>query len=185
MENNLLIYVLVILCFASALNLLLTFRLLQDRKTKATIEAHSLILPIGQVLPAFQWSTSTTGAIVDSSVLKGQAAVLVFLSAGCPACSRAMEELSALMPEIQKREVPLLILSVEQDGRVADLLKDTSLAGSCIKVERSAIQRLNPRRAVPSYIFVDENTRVMASGYTGDDNWLSFRHQLLFDDHSA
>lgn len=121
-------------------------------------------VPIGEILPA-------AGGVAPT----GQPSVIVFLSIGCPACRRGVEELSALLPGMARAGVGLFLVGL---GEIDGLIEGTGLQDRLVELDGDALVELNPRRAAPAYIFIDENRVALASDFLGDGNWRIFAAQM-------
>lgn len=160
--------------FLASTNLHRIGRLL--RSAPASPAGATLGVPLGQAVPAFEGRASDR--LVTSAELTGQAAVLLFLSSGCPKCHRTLPELLQMLPAIRTAGVALWILPADPTHDLATLLEGSALLEHALLVEPAVRERLNPRRVAPSYIFFDHHTVALASGLIGDDDWQSFAGQL-------
>ena len=106
----------------------------------------------------------------------GRPGVIVFLSVGCPACQARTGELSALLPGMRRSGVGLILAGI---GDIGPLLAGTPLADRLVQPGPAGLEALNPRRAVPAYIFVDEDGVARASDYLGDEDWSTFAAEML------
>lgn len=173
MDENLLLIVLIVLTFATALNLFLTLRI------AALFRAWSEppTIPIGQPVPPFE-GRRPDGRLLVSADLAGQAAVLAFLSPGCPKCKEKAAELLRILPAMRNAGVALWIVPADDTHDIAGLLGDTPLPDHVLVLDAQARLRLNPRKGAPFYIFLDGEGVVQASNYIGDEDWLSFIEQM-------
>ncbi|WP_332772481.1 redoxin domain-containing protein [Phenylobacterium sp.] len=178
MDGSLTLIVLVVLTFATALNLFLTLRLAAKVRTAAELSAPPSSLPIGRTVPAFEGTRRADGARIASQDLAGQAAVLVFLSAGCPKCREKAAELLEILPAVRRAGVALWIMGADAAHDVSQVLGTSPLLDHVLVLDAAARQRLNPRGAAPFYIFIDDRSVVQASSFVGDEDWLSFVGQM-------
>lgn len=135
-------------------------------------------LPLGQVIPEFEGQARAGGRRVTSAELEGQAAVLLFMSSGCPKCRGTVPELLRILPAIRSAGVNLWIVPADSRHDISPLLEGSALLDHVLILERAMRERLNPRRAVPFYIFIDHRMVALASGLIGDDDWQSFVEQM-------
>ncbi|WP_375771509.1 redoxin domain-containing protein [Archangium gephyra] len=135
-------------------------------------------LPIGQVVPAFEGRARVDGRRITSAELAGQAAVLLFLSSGCPKCRGTVPELLRMLPAIRGAGVSLWIVPADSTHDIAPLLEGSALLEHVLVLEPAVRERLNPRRAAPFYLFIDHQLVAVASGPIGDDDWKSFVEQM-------
>lgn len=161
-----------------AFNLFLSLRL--TRLVNALAQARLPdTVPIGAPLPRFQGRTLLDGrSIAAGTFADGQAAVLVFLSAGCQACQQRLPEIARMLPLMEEAGVALWVVA---QGRQRDLhayFETTGLLHRLVRVDRRSLHRLNPKFSAPFYIFVDAEGIVQASNLIGDENWLGFREQI-------
>jgi hypothetical protein len=135
-------------------------------------------LPLGQAIPAFEGRVRASGRNFASAELAGQAAVLLFLSSGCPKCRATVPELLRILPAIRSAGVGLWIIPADSRHDISPLLEGSALLEHVLILEPAVRDQLNPRRAAPSYIFIDHRLVALASGQIGDDDWLSFVDQM-------
>lgn len=135
-------------------------------------------LPIGQVVPAFEGQARADGRRITSAELAGQAAVLLFLSSGCPKCRETVPELLRLLPAIRGAGVSLWIIPADSRHDISPLLEGSALLEHVLVLEPAVRDQLNPWRATPLYIFIDHQLIALASGQIGDDDWKSFVEQM-------
>lgn len=178
MDGSLTLIVLVLLTFATALNLVLTLRLAAKVRTTAELSAAPSGLPIGRVAPAFEGTRRADGVRVASEDLAGQAVVLVFLSAGCPKCREKAVELLEILPAVRSAGVALWIIGADAAHDIVQVLGTSPLLDHVLVLDAAMRQRLNPRGGAPLYIFIDDQSVVQASGFVGDEDWLSFVGQM-------
>ncbi len=135
-------------------------------------------LPLGQAVTAFEGRAREDGRTVTSAELEGQAAVLLFLSSGCPKCRGTIPELLRILPAIHSSGISLWIVPADSKHDIAPLLENSALLKHVLLMEPAARDQLNPRRAAPLYIFIDHQLVALASGLIGDDDWISFVDQM-------
>ncbi|WP_163994586.1 peroxiredoxin family protein [Pyxidicoccus caerfyrddinensis] len=135
-------------------------------------------LPLGQVIPAFEGRARADGRRITSSELAGQAAVLLFLSSGCPKCRGTIPELLRMLPAIRGAGVGLWIIPADSRHDISELLEGSALLEHVLVLEPAVRDGLNPRQSTPFYIFIDHRMVALASGLIGDDDWKSFVEQM-------
>jgi hypothetical protein len=175
MDGNLVLPVLAIVTFATALNLWLTFRL-AARLREAT--APALTLPLGEAVPAFEGMARAEASPVRSDELAGTPLVLVFLSPGCKTCASHLGELAALLPGAERAGVALWVVPNDEVHDIDRLVGGTPLEGHVLLLDAAARRRLNPLGTVPFYLFVDEAMILRASNHLGDQDWRAFVEQM-------
>jgi hypothetical protein len=139
-------------------------------------------LPLGQAVPAFEGQVRASGRRMNSAELAGQAAVLLFLSNGCPKCRGTVPELLHILPSIRGAGIGLWLVPADSRHDVSTMLEGSALLEHVLDLEPSVRDRLNPWRAAPFYIFIDHQMVVVASGQIGDDDWKSFVAQMKESD---
>lgn len=135
-------------------------------------------VPLGQAVPTFEGRARASDRRVTAAELAGQAAVLLFLSSGCPKCHQTLPGLLQLLPAIRAAGVTLWILPADPTRDLASLLEGSALLEHALLVEPAVRDQLNPRRVAPAYLFFDHHSVALASGVIGDDDWQSFADQL-------
>ena len=176
MDQPLILLVLVVLIPVAALNLFLTLRLAAI--VRPDLWSPPTTVPIGRPVPAFEGRLRSGGAPLASADLAGQASVLAFLSPGCPKCAETAADLAVILPAMRSAGVALWIVPADSVHDITPLLAGTALIDHVLELEPAARRRLNPQRAAPFYLFLDETLVVQASNYVGDDDWLSFLAQM-------
>ncbi|HVG60565.1 MAG TPA: MauE/DoxX family redox-associated membrane protein [Hyalangium sp.] len=166
-----------VLAFLISTNLRRIASLLRLTRRSGAVEP-PFTLPLGQIVPAFEGRARVDGRHVTSAELAGQAAVLLFLSSGCPKCRGTVPELVQILPSIHRAGVGLWIVPADSRHDISPLLEGSALLDHVIFLEPAARDRLNPRHAAPFYIFIDHQMVVLASGQIGDDDWKSFVDQM-------
>lgn len=169
--------VLIVLVALVALNLLLTLRLATIIQAREN-ERLPMGLPTGGPLPEFTARRFSDGARVTSHSLRGQAAVLVFLSPGCGDCQTRRGELSEMRASIAAAGVALWVFCTNKDRDAREYLAGTPLIHDAMALDRGGYRKLNPRNAAPFYLFVDDAGTVIATNFIGDADWLSFCEQM-------
>lgn len=132
----------------------------------------------GQALPAFEGRARADGRRVTSAELEGQAAVLLFMSSGCPKCRGKVPELQQLLPAIRSAGISLWIVPADAKHDISLLLEGSALLEHVLVLETTGLTLLNPRRATPFYLFIDHRMAVVARGQMGDEDWQSFVAQM-------
>jgi hypothetical protein len=173
-DDNLLAIVLVVLTFATALNLFLLLRLAERERARS----RPLLHPVGAALPAFEARRLADGTRLGSADIAGRPLVLVFLSGGCPACKAALPELESLLTGAAAAGVGLWIVTADAPRAIALLALPPGLAARTLTADRVSYRKLNPHAAAPAYLFLDETMVVRASNYVGDADWRSFVEQM-------
>lgn len=135
-------------------------------------------LPIGQAVPPFEGRALADGRPMSSTELAGQAAVVLFLSSGCPKCREKIPVLQEILPSIRSAGIGLWIVPADSRHDISPLLEGSALLEHVVLLEPAVRDRLNPRRAAPFYLFIDHQMAAVASGQIGDGDWLSFVEQM-------
>lgn len=175
MEANLLVLVLVVVTFAAALNLWLTFRLAARIRA---LTAPAFTVPLGEPVPWFEGTAPAPSRTLRSSDLAGQSAVLVFLSPGCKACAGHIPELIEILPGAERLGVVLWIVPADDVHDIGRLVAGTRLAEHVLILDAANRLRLNPLGAAPFYLFIDEALIARASNTVGDEDWSAFVEQM-------
>lgn len=175
MDPDLLVLVLIAVTFASALNLWLTFRLSARIREMA---APPFTVPLGQPVPPFEGTAPAQSRTIRSSDLAGQPVVLVFLSPGCEACAGRIGELVEILPGADQLGVSLWIVPADDVHDLGRLVDGTPLAERVLILDSANRLRLNPLRAAPFFLFIDEALIALASNSVGDDDWRAFVEQM-------
>ena len=175
MDDNLLVLVLVAVTFAAALNLWLTFRL-ATRFRQFTAPAFTI--PLGQPVAPFEGTARAQSRAIRSSDLAGRPTALVFLSPGCKTCAGHVPELIDAARGAERLGVDLWIVPNDEVHDIDRLVAGTSLAERVLILDASARLRLNPQRAAPFYLFIDEASTALASNTLGDEDWQTFVEQM-------
>lgn len=175
MDDNLVLIVLVVVTFATALNLVLTFRLSALVREAA---APPLSIPIGETVPPFEGRLPPDGHRIRSSELVGRALVLVFLSPGCPTCRGRISELLQILPGASSAGVAMWIVPADDVHDISSLVGETPLVDHVLTLDAATRRLLNPRSAAPLYLFIDDRMIARASSYLGDEDWRTFVRQM-------
>lgn len=176
-DGNLLLIVLIVLTFATALNLFLTLRLAAIVRAGEEPGLPPTV-PIGETVPPFEGRRRVDGSRFASGDLAGQATVLVFLSPGCGTCREKTAELLRILPAARRAGVAIWIVPADDVHDIAVLVGDTPLIDRVVEMDRATRRTLNPVNSVPFYLFVDDAMAVKASGQVGDEDWRSFAMQM-------
>jgi peroxiredoxin len=174
-DSNLALIVLVVLTFATALNLFLTFRL--AALVRAGF-APPLSLPIGYPVPTFEGRRLADGSRIASTDLAGQAVVLVFLSPGCPACREKAAELVDILPGVQSAGLALWVIPADDVHDISKLVGGSPLLEHVLVLDAATRRTVNPRGSAPFYLFIDDKMVAKASNIVGDEDWRSFVEQM-------
>ncbi len=165
------------------LTLVVAFTLFLVLRLAAVVSAQDYLrspaaLPVGSWLPDFSGYRLSDGERLSGEFLQGQASVLLFLSPECGDCRLRVAELAQLYEAIVRSGVRLWVVSARSRKRMTAFLHDSPLLAHVLLVKASVRHALNPRNAAPFYIFVDDEGRVLASNFIGDEDWLSFVAQI-------
>ncbi|WP_313920320.1 redoxin domain-containing protein [Tahibacter sp.] len=165
------------------LTLVVAFMLFLVLRLAAVVSAQEYLrspaaLPVGSLLPEFSGQRLSNGERLSGEFLRGQASVLLFLSPECGDCRLRVAELSELYEAIVRSGVRLWVISARSRKRMAAFLHDSPLLAHVLLVKASVRHALNPRNAAPFYIFADDEGRVLASHFIGDEDWQSFVAQI-------
>jgi hypothetical protein len=162
-----------------AFNLFLTLRLI------AIVNTRSVQVPfavtIGEPIPGFEGKVFSDGRRMMSGELIGQAAVLVFLAAGCTKCLTKLPELQQINHSMQRLGMPLWIVGVDSARGIARHLKSSELLPNLLVLDPATRRSLNPHNASPFYVFIDHEGAAQARSLIGDENWQIFVEQLNED----
>lgn len=175
MDPELLVLVLVAVTFASALNLWLTFRLAVRIRE---MNAPAFTVPLGEPVPFFEGTAPGQSGTIRSFDLAGRSTVLAFLSAGCKACASHIPELVEILPGAEQLGVALWIVPADDAHDIGRLVGNTPLVDHVLILDSANRIRLNPLKAVPFFLFLDEFLVVRASNSVGDEDWIAFVEQM-------
>jgi hypothetical protein len=175
MDADLLALVLLAVTFAAGLNLWLTFRLAARVRE---LTAPAFTVPLGEPVPSFEGTAPAQARIVRSSDLAGRPIVLVFLSPGCKACAGRIPELVEVLAGAERLGVTLWIVPADDVHDIGRLVADTPLAEHVLILDAANRLRLNPLRAAPFFLFIDETLIARASNEVGDEDWRTLVQQM-------
>ena len=178
MQEEIVIFLIGGLSFAVALNFLLTFRLAAFVRSVPEPDNKPFKLAAGTLAPEYAGTMLKDKSWVTSQQLAGNPKVLVFLSSGCQTCKEKLDELQQMRGGIEKAEISLWLIGRESEKQVKKFLQHTGLMDLVVFMSGEIRKRLNPFDASPFYIFIDGQDTVQASGYLGDENWISFQQQI-------
>ena len=176
MDSSLLTLVLIVLAFATALNLFLILRII--RIVHPVDQDEDLVPLVGQPLPDFEVKRRADGEPVAFRELSKGAAALIFLSAGCPACKAKIPEIIEILPAAETAGVALWVAAANAHHDIAALTAGSPLAARILHLDPATRNRLNPLSAAPIYLFIDEASEIRAGNYLGDENWEKFLAQM-------
>ncbi|WP_341503679.1 hypothetical protein [Gallaecimonas sp. GXIMD4217] len=177
MTDSTLIYtILAILSVSVAINLKLTFRILQLMRNPPPQDTALAFAP-GDAVPEIR-GKRLADAQAMSLDHSGRASVLLFLSSRCPKCREKLPEIAALVPRLGPAGLDLWLLTTERKGRLEEFLGDGPLMALALKVSGRAYKQLNPALASPFYLFLDHQGQLQAGGMIGDADWQSFIEQM-------
>lgn len=177
MDGTLLSFLVALLSIVVAFLLFLVLRIAAVVNAQDYLRSPTA-LPAGSRLPDLAGYRLRDGERLSGDFLSGQAAVLLFLSPDCDDCRRRIDELADLYEGIRHSGVQLWVVSARSKKRMAAFLQHSPLLDHVLLVSPAVRQTLNPRNAAPFYIFVDDERRVLASNFIGDENWSSFVAQI-------
>ncbi|MEW6731010.1 MAG: hypothetical protein AB1489_06715 [Acidobacteriota bacterium] len=175
MDTSVLYLILTILTLSVALNLKLTFSLLNTMRN--LVADRPFTPPIGEIVPEVKAKRLDTGEIITIPG-SGQATVCLFLSSTCPKCREKLPELEKLLPLLPVAGLSMWLVSQEPKWRIKRFLKSNGLASVAVFVKNHAYKTLNPTQTSPFYLFTDHKSMLEAGGLIGDENWQSFLEQM-------
>lgn len=171
--------ILFIVLFALVMfNLVLSTRLTRALKKIQPASDNAEPLPAGIQLPALEATQYVSGAEFDYGEINEDAKVFLFLSSQCPKCKSKLDEVQALVNKSRDMGVSIWLLTDEKPRRMKRFLKATSLYDRVLGLSEQLMDMLNPVKASPYYLFVDQNNVLQAEGLIGDQNWLDFSQQI-------
>lgn len=174
MDSTILHLVLAVLAFALAGNVWLSLAVLRASRRERVAP---VALEAGQTLPQV-----TARLLGDRQRVRpgadGQPAVLLFLASRCPKCLEKLPALERLLPQAHGAGLVLWLVSEEPARRLRSFLGSAALLAVTARVSLRDYRLLNPQMSSPSYVFVDHQGAVQATGLIGDENWLSLLEQL-------
>lgn len=181
MDQSLLDLLLIALTCVALANLVLTLRLVSV--VRVNTDNPPFHVEIAASLPGFHGKAWYDGRLVSSAKMYGQAAVLVFLSAGCEKCLGRIPELKRLNLLMIQSDIPLWIIAVDSSRRIARHVEKYGLARNVLELAPYTRRSLNPNATSPFYVFIDHEGAVQARNIIGDENWKAFVEQIN-DRHS-
>jgi hypothetical protein len=129
---------------------------------------------IGSPLLSFTGHCAIDDAPVHSRDLLGRNTVLVFLSSGCPDCTKKRDVLIDLLPGLSASDVAFWIIPADNVHGVTNIVAGSALESHVLHLPSGVRRKLNPRNMIPSYIFIDEKGLIVDQSHMEDDNWLAF-----------
>jgi hypothetical protein len=165
---------LVFFSLATVLNL--AFMLWLWRSAPRGRSSSDLLFPSGIAIEAFT-ATSRGGSEVEVGRAANSAYAFIFLSKACPKCRGAAPAVMDVARRSAGRGVAVWIATAERLSS-SDLGQDPDCEHFFLDLPRITYAMLNPRRASPAYLFIGADMVAQASGFIGDENWLSFEAQL-------
>ena len=175
-DDNLLFIVLAVLTAGTALNLFLILRL--AALVRAWTEPATRAFPIGEAVPPFEGRRRMDGHRIASVDLAGAPLVLVFLSSGCRVCRGKVAEIAEILPGLGNAGVTLWIVPADDTHDIAKIVEGPLLLDRVLELDAATRRTLNPQRAAPYYLFIDENMIAKAGSYVGDEDWRTFVDQM-------
>lgn len=177
MNEQIIFLILAILVFSVALNLKLTFSVLNSLRNLAAAGEIPFTLPIGEAIPVIRAKRLLDGTKVEINK-KPNAQVLVFLSSTCPKCREKLLEIERFLPLTAGAGLSISLVSQESKWRLKRFLRSDAMLSIAVRTNKFDYRSLNPTQTSPYYLFLDHETRLEAGGIIGDENWLSFCEQL-------
>ena len=178
MDAAVMYIVLGIMLFSLTLNLMLTLNIMRVLQRLPMAEALPLTPPLQAVIPTMSATLLHTKQRISFNAGE-QPPVLVFLSSRCPKCEEKKAEVEALLPLAAAAELHVWLVSSESSWRVKRFLSSAALQQRAVFTRPKHYKALNPRQVSPFYLFIDHEARLQAGGTLGDENWQSFREQML------
>jgi peroxiredoxin len=167
------------------LNLFLTVKLMKAMRWQVMPDTLKEPLPIGSTVENFEAFNEDTNQKKNLSE-SGSAKVFVFLHTGCPSCKERIPDAEKALKLSESEGVDIYLITTESYKRCRAFLKGTDLLPHLLQVDESVYERINPQKASPAYVFVNDLNVVEAEGIIGDENWLGFIEQLaLLKDEMA
>ena len=179
MDSDIVNVTLAVLAVALALNLKLSLAVLRASRS----ERDAPVAPVvGQPMRALAARTLVPNGSVQL-MDEQQATVLLFLDSRCTKCSGTLPDLEKMLPTAQHAGLSMWLVSQETAWRLRRFLRATALLPRVARLDMDAYRRLNPHMSAPSYLFVNHDGVLEASGMIGDENWLALRDQLGLDEN--
>lgn len=178
MDISLIETLVALLTVSVLLNYTLTFRLFAIIKTLPPSEPPFPPLEQGDTVPYLEGKMLAPKSTAVLPEQQNQPRVVVFVSAGCPTCKSKLPEIKALLPAMKEAGVGLWVVCLSRPWRAKLFLRKSGLVTHALTLERHVRKQLNPTHASPYYQFIDEHAVLQASGFLGDENWLTFVSQM-------
>lgn len=178
MDAGVLYLVLGVLAFGVALALRLALAAVDAARHLAAAGERQATPPFGDVIPAVT-ARALQGSTRKALPVPGMPAVLVFLSSTCPKCRQKLPELADYLPQLDAAGLELWLISREPRWRLQRFLRGSPLAAHTLRVSMRSYRSLNPTMSSPFYLFVDEQGQLQTGGTIGDENWETFRAQMM------
>ncbi|HEX5794054.1 MAG TPA: hypothetical protein VFY01_12325 [Rheinheimera sp.] len=178
MDATVLYIVLGVMLFSLTLNLMLTLNIMRVIRRLPLANVQPLTPPLQAVIPSVPATLLHSKQRISFNAGQ-QPAVLVFLSSRCPKCEEKKAEVEALLPLADAAELHIWLVSSESSWRTKRFLSSMALQQRAVFTRQKHYKTLNPRQVSPFYLFIDHEARLQAGGTLGDDNWQSFREQML------
>ncbi len=178
MDSDIVNVTLAVLAIALSLNLKLSLAVLRATRSERTIPAAPVV---GQPMRALTARTLAPNAPVQ--LMDKQATVLLFLDSRCTKCSATLPDLEHMFPTALQAGLSMWLVSQERPWRLRRFLRAPALLGRVARLDIDAYRSLNPLMSAPSYLFVNHDGVLEASGMIGDENWLGLRSQLGLHDN--
>ncbi|WP_374582942.1 peroxiredoxin family protein [Pseudoduganella sp.] len=178
MDAGVLYLLLGVLAFGVALALMLSLAAVEAARHLAAAGQRQATPPLDEILPAVT-ARMLQGGARRQLPPAGMPAVLVFLSSTCPKCRQKLPELAGYLPQLDDAGLELWLVSREPRWRLRRFLRGSPLAGHTLRVDMRSYRALNPTMSSPFYLFVNEEGRLQTGGTVGDENWETFRAQML------
>ena len=178
MDSDIVNVTLAALAVALSLNLKLSLAVLRASRSERDIPAAPVV---GQPMRALAARTLAPNAPVQL-MDKKQATVLLFLDSRCTKCSATLPDVEKMLPTAQQAGLSMWLISQERPWRLRRFLRAPSLLARVARLDIDAYRSLNPHMSAPSYLFVNHDGVLEASGMIGDENWLALRGQLGLHD---
>lgn len=174
MDTDVLYFALAALAVGLAINLRLTLSVLGAARDEHDTK---LPLPVGHAIPPVSGRLLMGGGRAQVGGA-GQASVLLFMISQCPKCRGRIAEVEAMLPLALDAGLALWLVSEERAFRLRTFVGRAGLARRTVRVSQNDFLALNPLQATPTYLFVNADGVLEASGLIGDDNWQALRSQL-------
>lgn len=170
--------VLAFLALATAMNSFFLIRAAKMIEAVAPAMGAPSPLPEDTPLPAFSGRMAETNAPVDNASLLGKPCVIIFTAPGCAACEGKKPEILKAQQDAEALGVRFLAAELAPQSGLREKQRENRFSRFAVKLDKKSFYRLNPAKAMPLYIFLDENGTAKASGMIGDENWVLFTEQV-------